>query len=80
MLRVLAEYDIQVDDVFSKETIMRLIKQSRTNRTGFRWVSAQIENLILESIREEGVQCVEPVEVFEELDEGEWCEMDDEKL
>lgn len=80
MLRVLAEYDIQVDDVFSKETIMRFIEQSRTNRTGFRWVSAQIENLILESIREKGVQCVEPVEVFEELDEGEWCEMNDEKL
>ena len=52
---VLRQYGIQVDDVISREELRALIQKSKTNRTGVRWVSAQVENRLLEAIREQGL-------------------------
>ena len=52
---------------FSDEELLDLISRSRNNRTGFRWVSAQVENRILEGIRTVGVILQD--EIMEELPE-----------
>ena len=53
--RVLLQYGIQAADVISLEELKAMIAQSQTNRTGVRWVSAQVENRLLEAIREQGL-------------------------
>lgn len=52
---VLRQYGIQVADVISQEQLREMIATSKTNRTGVRWVSAQVENRLLEAIREQGL-------------------------
>lgn len=78
MMNVLSDYQIEVGNVFSKENIMSLIEQSKKNHTGFRWVSAQVETLILESIREQGVYREEYIEDLEEVD-VDWCELEEDE-
>lgn len=56
LMEVLQQYDICVDDIFNKENIAALIDKSKANRTGFRWVSAQVENLLLTSFHEQGLR------------------------
>lgn len=53
--QVLQQYGIQVSDVISNEELKEMIAKSLHNRTGVRWVSAQVENRLLESIREQGL-------------------------
>lgn len=53
--KVLKAYGTDIDDVLSEEELRRLIATSRSNRTGVRWVSAQVEGRLLESIRSKGL-------------------------
>ena len=53
--QVLKQYGIQICDIISQEELKALIAQSKENRTGVRWVSAQVENRLLEAIREQGL-------------------------
>lgn len=53
--QVLKQYGIHIHDVISDEEILNLVETSRNNRTGVRWVSAQVENRLLEAIREQGL-------------------------
>ena len=55
LLEVLLACGIQVEQIVSDEEILEMIEKSKGNRTGFRWVSAQVENRILEAIRIDGV-------------------------
>ena len=52
---VLRQYGIQVADVISREELREMIETSKANRTGVRWVSAQVETRLLEAIREQGL-------------------------
>lgn len=52
---VLRRYGIRFADVISQEELRELIRASQTNRTGVRWVSAQVETRLLEAIRERGL-------------------------
>ena len=52
---VLRQYGIHVADVISQEELREIIEASKANRTGVRWVSAQVENRLLEAIREQGL-------------------------
>ena len=49
--KVLMEYGIDISDLVSDEEMKALIKRSKDNRTGVRWVSAQIENIAMEYFR-----------------------------
>lgn len=53
--KVLKSYGTDIADVLSDEELRRLIAASKTNRTGVRWVSAQVEGRLLESIRRKGL-------------------------
>lgn len=55
LLDVLKLCGIEEAQVLSDEEILNLISRSKNNRTGFRWVSAQVENRILDVIRTIGV-------------------------
>ena len=55
LLDVLKLCGIEEAKVLSDEEILDLISRSKNNRTGFRWVSAQVENRILDVIRTIGV-------------------------
>ena len=58
--QVLTQYGIQFSDILSQEELLALIKKSKDNRTGIRWVSAQVENRLLEAIREQGLFPTQP--------------------
>lgn len=53
--QVLAQYGIQTADVIPREELLELISHSKNNRTGVRWVCAQVENRLLAAIREQGL-------------------------
>ena len=53
--KVLKQYGVQITDVISNEELRSLIAASKGNRTGVRWVSAQVESRLLESIRGKGL-------------------------
>lgn len=53
--RVLAEYGADVSGKITEAEIRELIDQSKQCRTGVRWVVTQVENRILERIREKGL-------------------------
>ena len=55
LIEVLRVNGVKVDNIIDDEKIKELIKQTRTNKTGARWVSAQIENKILDLIYENGI-------------------------
>lgn len=75
LLEVLTLYGVEAEQVLSDEEILELIDKSKNNRTGFRWVSAQVENRILEVIREGGITIKE-----EKREISDYEEDDDEKL
>ncbi len=56
LLQVLDNYGVKTDDALSDDEIRKLIETSKSNHTGFRWVSAQVESRILEGIRTRGVK------------------------
>ena len=53
--QVLMHYGGQTSDVVSNEELKKMIAASRNHRTGVRWVCAQVENRLLEKIREQGL-------------------------
>ena len=53
--QILESYGLDVADLISDEELKALIASSKSNRTGVRWVSAQVESRLLEAIREEGL-------------------------
>lgn len=53
--KVLKNYGAELSDVLSNEELDKLIAFSRRNHTGVRWVSAQVEARLLETIREKGL-------------------------
>ncbi len=53
--QVLKQYGIHIQNVISDEEILKLVETSKNNRTGVRWVSTQVENRLLEAIREHGL-------------------------
>ena len=55
IINVLKENGVKIDNIVTDEIIKGLIKQARTNKTGARWVSAQVENQILSLIYENGI-------------------------
>lgn len=54
--KVLKLYGVQITDVLTEEELRKLILTSKSNRTGVRWVSAQVEARLLEAIRQNGLQ------------------------
>lgn len=52
---VLLSYGAQVSDVICDEELQTLVATSKSNRTGVRWVSAQVENRLLSAIHEKGL-------------------------
>lgn len=56
--KVLSCYGAQTGDVLTEEDLRQLIAASKRNRTGVRWVSAQVEARLLAAIRENGLQPV----------------------
>lgn len=53
--KVLVQYGTKLTDVISTEELRQMVATSKSNRTGVRWVSAQVENRLLEAIREQGI-------------------------
>lgn len=53
--QVLLQYGTKVSDVISPEELRQMVATSKSNRTGVRWVSAQVENRLLEAIHEHGL-------------------------
>lgn len=53
--KVLKGYGTKMTDVLSNEELCKLISASKSNRTGVRWVSAQVEGRLLDAIRERGI-------------------------
>ena len=53
--QVLKSYGAELEDVLSKETLLEMVSQSKSNKTGVRWVCAQVESRLLEAIREQGL-------------------------
>ena len=53
--KVLSLYGVDVAGEVTDEEILELIAQSKHCRTGVRWVATQVENRILERIREKGL-------------------------
>lgn len=53
--QILKQHGVDVSDVISDEALRKLIATSRNNKTGVRWVSAQIERNLLEKIRKGGL-------------------------
>lgn len=53
--QVLKQYGIRFCDVLTDQEILALVATSRSNRTGVRWVSAQVETRLLEAIRQQGL-------------------------
>ena len=77
LLRVLSSYGVNAENILNKEFVTELIEKSRKNRTGFRWVSAQVENRILETIRDGGILAAEdPNDIYDE--EAEYALFDEE--
>ena len=56
LLDVLRQYGAHVEGFISDNEILQLIQTSKSNRTGVRWVSAQIEERILMQINEQGLK------------------------
>lgn len=55
LTKVLEQYGVDVSEMIPDREILELIAQSNQCQTGVRWVSAQVENRILERIREGGL-------------------------
>ena len=53
--QVLEQYGIQASAVISAEEIQHLVASSKNNKTGVRWVCAQVETQLLEAIRTQGL-------------------------
>lgn len=53
--QVLEQYGIQIGDVITDEELKEMVARSLHNRTGVRWVSAQVESRLLDAIREQGL-------------------------
>lgn len=53
--KVLQTYGIAAADVLNPDQLRALVRSSQVNHTGVRWVCAQVENRLLEAIREEGL-------------------------
>lgn len=49
--KVLQGYGVSIDEVISDSDILRLIKISKDNSTGVRWVSSQVEYKLLKAMR-----------------------------
>lgn len=55
IINAFKEFGVDLSGLINDDEVRELIKRSKSNKTGVRWVSTQIENKILESIRENGV-------------------------
>lgn len=55
MERILKQYGADISDVISTEELREMVAATRSNRTGVRWVAAQVENRLLEAIRQQGL-------------------------
>lgn len=53
--QVLNSYGMEVSSLITAEEIRRLAATSKANKTGVRWVSAQVEARLLDAIRERGI-------------------------
>lgn len=56
LLSVLNKYGTDIENAVSDEVILNLVSTSQANRTGVRWVSSQVESLILQHIYKNGVK------------------------
>ena len=63
--QIMKTYNIDMSDIISEEEMRELIKNSKSNKTGVRWVSAQIENRMFEFLRENGVGDIRIIEKTE---------------
>jgi ATP-dependent Clp protease ATP-binding subunit ClpX len=57
---ILKRYGTAFSDLISEEELHTLISTSKSNKTGVRWVSAQVENRLLNAIREQGLFSARP--------------------
>lgn len=57
---ILKRYGTAFSDTISEEELHELISTAKTNKTGVRWVSAQVENRLLDAIREQGLSFALP--------------------
>lgn len=52
---IFREFGIDLSNLINDDEMLSLIKRSKSNKTGVRWVSSQIESRMLHVIREKGV-------------------------
>lgn len=55
IINILKEFGVDPSRLLNDDEMKGLIQRSRSNKTGVRWVSAQIENKMLASIRDGGI-------------------------
>ena len=55
IINIFKEFGVDFSNLVDEDEMRRLIKRSKSNKTGVRWVSAQVENKLLASIRETGI-------------------------
>ena len=68
------EFGIDLSGMVSENEIRALIKRSKSNRTGVRWVSSQVENKMLSVIRELGINVFNRDNKNSKDDIAEWHE------
>lgn len=55
LIDTLSKYGKSIENIIDDDAILELVKTSQANRTGVRWVSSQIENLIINEIHNNGI-------------------------
>ena len=78
IINTFKELGIDVDGILQEDDIKELIKRSKTNKTGVRWVSAQIESRMLAAIQYTGVGNIPELDKPEEMENNLENNKDDE--
>lgn len=57
---ILQQHKINTDDCIQDSKLETLIETSKLNKTGVRWVSSQVENILLEKLRDAEIKIKDP--------------------
>lgn len=74
IINIFKEYGVDLGNMVSEDEMRELIARSKSNRTGVRWVSSQIESKMLSAIRENGLDVAQTTTKDIQKDAEEWNE------
>lgn len=57
LMKELEQLGVETDDILNDDLIADLVEKSQTNLLGVRWVSSQIENLLLKQLSNVDIRC-----------------------